>query len=1697
MEESRKRLTRICANAKSAFTRMEKFVDNYMADQKSEQLEIRLKLINENWEKYTQAQDELEELAYDSYNQQQREEMEERYCHLTGFIQSKLKELEVTAAPESNVNVEPAVKVKLPQLSIPKFSGQLQDWVTFKDTFLSLVGSNTTIPNIQKFHYLLAAINGEARKVIQHIPASEQGFRVAWEILVDRYENERLIINTHIDNIMKLPSLVTENTTQLRQIVDTTKCNLEALKAMNLHTDTWDLMIIYILVQKLDNKTKREWELQIASKELPTLLQLYNFLEHRCNALESVAHRPKTTDTRQNNDRKPSHSYLSIKSNCEVCKETHSTSQCNTFRQLSNEEKYKIVKNNKLCINCLSNKHMIKDCHSHGCNICGRWHHTLLHRNNETSQDHVNRRPEQLQQQRNVQATYHSFKELPITCVLLATAQVKIKDCNGKARICRALLDCGSQSNFITESTVRRLGLVQTRNRVPITGINNATSVTNYKVELEMSSMTTEYTSIMNCLVLPRITSNMPMNDIDISTWEFPEDVVLADKEFHKSGPIDILLGAETFFEILTPGRHECKGLPVLQNTKLGYILSGKIHNDYVKRYKKHCHALFVQTDSLNHLMERFWSIEEMNTPILTKEEKACEEHFQLCTRRLETGRYEVRLPLKDSCDKLGESYDNARTKFLALEQRLLKQPQFKQEYSAFLDEYVQMGHMTPVSEDEEKKKVPHFYMPHHGIIKEASSTTRLRVVFNGSEKSSSGISLNDLLMTGPKIQDDLFDIVQRFRLHRIVMSADIAKMYRQIWVHPDDRGLQRILWRNRPTQPITTYELNTVTYGTTSAPFLATRCLQQLIDDEAVHHPEAAKLAKEGFYVDDLLTGADELETAISMQQELIYMLRKGGFTLRKWSSNHPALLERLAHEDVEQNVLVNFGNERVIKALGLLWNPTTDKLMFCVQFKQDTEFTKRSVLRIIASIYDPLGLLSPITIQCKMFLQQLWLLKVNWDEPLPTEFREQWYRLQYNLPSIQSIQIDRLAIAKHKLKEIELHGFSDASEGAYGACLYFRSIDIMGNITTQLLCAKSRVAPLKRLSLPRLELCAAMLLADLYLTSSRALKISVTKVRLWTDSMVVLAWLRSPATRWKTFVANRVNHIQESTNVDAWNHVKSKENPADLVSRGMDANLLRDSRLWWHGPDWLQQEDSTWPKCEETVETCNEEKPLRVISLLTQPSDEEMFTKFSTWTKLQRVSAYCLRFIYNCCHKNSRYQGPLSPSELREATLLCVKHAQSDNFKREKTDLMERGRLSVKSSLLSLNPFLDGRQCLRVGGRLQNSELSFDQQHPLILPKGHHITTLIIKDMHYKNAHARGQLLLSLLRQQYWIPDGRNVVKKVLHNCLTCFRLNSTTASQLMGQLPQERVTPTRAFTNSGVDYAGPFHIKQGGHRSKTTVKSYIALFICLSTKAIHLELVPDLSTEAYIAALRRFIARRGICTNLYSDNGTNFVGAEKEIKKIIRETKFVESISNYANYHGIKFHFVPPGSPHMGGLWEAGVKSMKYHLRRVVGKATLTFVEFYTLLCQVEAILNSRPLCSLSNNPENLQVLTPGHFLIGTSLLSLPDPNLLDVPSNRLSKWLCVQQMTQHLWRHWSHDYLHQLQQRNKWKTTQPNVKIGDLVLVKEDNLPPLVWKKAVISDIHPGKDGLTRVVTLRTATGMFKRPITKICLLPKVE
>lgn len=401
-----------------------------------------------------------------------------------------------------------------------------------------------------------------------------------------------------------------------------------------------------------------------------------------------------------------------------------------------------------------------------------------------------------------------------------------------------------------------------------------------------------------------------------------------------------------------------------------------------------------------------------------------------------------------------------------------------------------------------------------------------------------------------------------------------------------------------------------------------------------------------------------------------------------------------------------------------------------------------------------------------------------------------------------------------------------------------------------------------------------------------------------------------------------------------------------------------------------------------------------------------------------------------------------------------------------------------------------------LRVSSRLaQAPHLNFDQKFPIILPHNHIVSKLIVRHAHLSTLHGTNQETIMLLRQRFHLIKAKSLVRFVINHCVTCFRHRCSTQEQQMGSLPALRVTPNRPFLNSGVDFAGPFDLKKFRGKCNSTYKSYFAIFVCFSTKAVHLEVVIDLSTAAFIAAFRRFISRRGMVKNLFSDCGTNFVGAKTRITRSLSEVqkKWNEEMASELSEFKTQWHYNPPGTPHFGGLWEAGVKCVKHHLKRIVGGVRLTYDEFETILLQIEAILNSRPLCEAPENPDTM-ILTPAHFLVHGSLMSLPDDNLESEKLSLLDRWTLIQKMLQDFWKVWSNDYLNTLSQRKKWKTKFPNVNVGDLVIVKDKNLPPNSYLLCRITTVHPGADGLVRVVTVKTKTNSFQRPITKICPLP---
>jgi hypothetical protein len=544
-----------------------------------------------------------------------------------------------------------------------------------------------------------------------------------------------------------------------------------------------------------------------------------------------------------------------------------------------------------------------------------------------------------------------------------------------------------------------------------------------------------------------------------------------------------------------------------------------------------------------------------------------------------------------------------------------------------------------------------------------------MRVVFDGSATSKSGLSLNDIMLKGPKMQPDIFNILLRFRLHRVALTADVEKMYRQVLVSEDDCDLQRIVYRSQPEEPLRHYKLKTVTYGTKSASFLATRCLHEL--GVFVENTPIGRVIRQDFYVDDLISGGDTDEECFDIHKQVHSILGTAGFPLRKWCSSSPVLLNSLPHNQKDPNFMVNITETEVLSALGLLWQPSIDSFRFTMKdWIPSQHITKRTLLSDINSVYDPLGLLSSVLIKGKIFIQQVWSLKVGWDDPLSADIRSKWSKFYSSLVALNELIIPRLVLLPES-DNYELHGFCDASQHAYGACIYIRSSNQSGNAEVKLYTARSRVAPIKTTTIPRLELCGALLLSELVAEikdelSNINIKLSTENIHFWTDSTIVLAWLSSLKPL-QVYVANRVAQISELSCVVQWHHTPTADNPADLISRGVDVQTMISSELWWHGPRWLKKDRSCWPY---TPILPVELPELRKIKLILSTTNKEPFwllQECSTWSKLLRTTALVQRFVSNCKAKrlnHERYNGFISVDEMNKARCFWLMQAQSESI-------------------------------------------------------------------------------------------------------------------------------------------------------------------------------------------------------------------------------------------------------------------------------------------------------------------------------------------------------------------------------------------------------------------------------------------------
>ncbi|XP_073841417.1 uncharacterized protein [Musca autumnalis] len=1104
-------------------------------------------------------------------------------------------------------------------------------------------------------------------------------------------------------------------------------------------------------------------------------------------------------------------------------------------------------------------RNQASECQAQGCPRCKARHHVLLHKEkrSQNSGSNISGSPNLSQ----VCASGSNVASGPTTSTngrdfhtsvskrtMLATAWIDVLKDGASYRV-RALVDPCSDDTFVSSRVQKRLKLPTTSVSADISGLGGEHLTKCSKVASITigSRKNSSFALDLEAFVVPEITGNIPTQPLEeISLDQLPE-LDLADPTFYESAPVDVLLGGNVYPIILLNGvRKDIFGSLLAQETVFGWILTGPTTNlvDRQGVRVSYCSRVEVKDE-----LTRFWEIEEVpRVPVVSAEDCRCEEIFQSTTIRGPDGRYVVDLPFRA---ELPFSVSSKASRYVALSQflrnelSLARNPERKGNYDEVVLEYLALGHMEKVQGLVDYQDC--YYLPHHGIFKPESATTKLRVVFNASCPSVEGRSLNDALYVGPTLQKDIVSLVLNWRIYKYVFNADITKMYRQIWVNPEHRKYQRILFRPTPEDEIADYQLKTVTFGVNCA----LRTLLKLADDEEYRFPVGSKILRDNMYVDDALL----VDTVV-----------------------------------------------------------------------------------------------------------------------------------------------------------------------------------------------------------PQLDLPKATLTA-------------------WSDSTIVLSWLKKPSYSWTTFVANRVAVIQEKIGND-WRHVPTNDNPADLATRGRTPSELKESFLWWHGPGWLTLDKNKWPTCMSVPETTLEAKPAKV-HLAQSAVPDEVLERFSRLSTAIHAVAYLFRFLrrtHPSTKKLARFDTVrLSAEEIAFARSRLMSKSQRIHFPQEYDCLSKKLPLDSGSPLLSLNPFLDRHQLIRANGRLGNTlYLPYDERHPIILAYSSRFAELYVDHIHLLTNHGGIQLTLATTRLECWIIRGKNLVKNRYRKCVKCVMAQKKRQAQLMAALPPERTTFSRPFATSGVDFAGPFEIKTfNGHGCRLS-KGYICLFVCFVTKAIHLEPVSELSTPAFLAALSRFVSRRGCPLHIYSDNGKNFVGADREIRanfgKVVSELKD-EAVVKYG-FQKLDWHFILAAAPHMGGLWEAGVKSCKTHLKKMSGQVRHTFEEFATILARIESCLNSRPLSPLSHNVDDLGALTPGHFLIGGPLLVPTEPEQTEKTSLQ-NRWRRLQLLTQEFCGRWKSEYLKELHKRTKWKRSQSDLQLDDLVVLHTDSMASNEWRLGRVIKLYRGPDGRVRM------------------------
>ena len=1619
------------------------------------------------------------------------------------------------------------IQQSLPPSEVKKFAGDPKDYPSFRYRFWEQVESKP-LDETQKMNRLLQFLEGKARAAVDGYEGLGVGkLEKALSTLESKFGQKYMISNACISALTDIKHLNLTKKDDFRKYSQDARRVYETLTSISSLPLIDNPTTMKEVVHQLPIYNQRKW-LSFARKTRdekrrePTFHHLITFLEqveremfdpiyaidaekpkHQTKKPISRTLGPKvTTLLTQQSSRGQTSSQRPVPKfpPCPCCNQSHGLANCYSFKKKSYDDRVALIKEKRVCFKCFNPHHISKECRKNvTCDICGRRHATLLHKKEDSAKpDEAARRIEVAQCVTTNENICHQVGNDMGSGgqAYLQIVPVRVIGKDGKAIDVYALLDTASSTSFCTKELLEKLGINGIEEDLSLTTINQDTVQTKaVKAKLTVTALDSK-----NRVDIPEIWCFSKLNisrrclatEEDIDKWPHLKRLKIMKID---ADDISILIGANVpEAHLVSEYQVGPKNAPIGVHTMFGWTLFGK-------ESTQRSQAETVNYISLDDQLQLFWKMESAGVAPETKRGMSVEDQRALkkiedsCV--FEDGHYVIGLPWKQDKPKLPNNKIMALNRLQSLKRKLQKDEAYKRKYVEQIQEYIHEGYATRVTEEELKdNSILVWYLPQHGVTN-PMKPEKLRVVNDAAAKFL-GTSLNDQLLQGPEMTNSLLGVLIRFRENAVAIKGDIKAMFHQVKVASQDRNALRFLWWENgdlEQEPIE-YHMNVHIFGAASSPAAANYALRRTAMDHMDFSEEAREMVLKNFYVDDGLKAVASDEEAIELIQDVSKLLKMGGFRIHKWVTNSQKVAATIPEED-QAPAMVNLDLEdsAIERALGIQWNVKNDAFTFKIKL-QNKPMTKRGILSATSSIFDPMGMVAPYIFIAKKIIQEAWRRGIDWDSSISPDLQEEWIRWTEELHLLEQIQIPRCV--KHGFNnsnslKYQLHIFSDGSSVGYGVIAFLRVEDTEnGRVRCSFLMAKSRLAPVRAITIPRMELQAAVTAVRIQQMLQDELTLNIEKTTFWCDSTVVLKCIRNENKRFAVFVANRIGEIRNATEVSQWRYVNTELNPADEASKGMHAATFVRNERWFNGPAFLRQEESSWPTEPQELPESSE------VSTFFINQDQGglhgldlVFSKISTWYKIKLCVAWMKRFVKFLRlngEKRNRVKGPLQVDEIEAAEHKIHSYVQGIVFKGEISAIKDGRMVPKKSPLYRLRPVLDD-DVLRVSGRLEFAPQKWESRQQIILPSSHVITKRIIEDADKKLHHSSGrEYVLAKIRERYWPLQARRNVRKVLASCFLCRKVRSRPLTQRMADLPTSRLqTYSPPFTSTGVDCFGHFMVRQG----RSQAKRWGCIFTCMTSRAVHIEVVESLDCPAFINALRRFISRRGKPELIRCDNGTNFTSGSKELKAAMAEWN--ERVDAHLKQQGIKWIFNTPLASHHGGVWERMIRSVRKVLLSLVGKHLLTDYQLQSVFAEAEYIINSRPLVPNSADPEDLECLTPNHLLLQRGQLSLP-PGLFSEDNLYFKQqWKKVQYLADQFWQRWIKEYLPSLQEPKKWNAIRRNLSVGDIVLLEEKNVARGLWNLARVIEVFPGRDGLVRSAKIKTATSEYTRPISKMCLL----